>query len=157
LPDRQYLHHPTSAVVGDAIVVGYPYSVLAWVAKKRSSWALPVDIQRVPSSSDAIQVGAEQVQALCEQRQALLEPGFPIIVGDGRYGNPRFLGLLKDQPCGVLVRLRRTGCSTASHLLTAVGGDPEHMESVSPSKSQTPGGSLRSGSNSRTPVGGRWS
>jgi hypothetical protein len=106
LPDRQYVYHPTSAVVGDSVVVGNPYSVLAWVAKERSSWALPVDIQRVASSSDAIQVGAEQVKALCQHRQGL-EQGFSLIVGDGRYGNPRFLGLLKDQPCGVLVRLRR--------------------------------------------------
>jgi len=106
LPDRQYVHHPSSTVVGDPVVVGYPYSVLAWVAKKRSSWALPVDIQRVASASDAIQVGADQVKAWCQRRQ-VLEQGFPIIVGDGRYGNPRFLGLLKDQPCGVLVRLRR--------------------------------------------------
>jgi len=105
LPDRQYVYHPSAAVVGDAVVVGYPYSVLAWVTKERSSWALPVDIQRVASSSDAIQLGAEQVKALCARQQ--VEQGFPIIVGDGRYGNPRFLGLLKDQPCGVLVRLRR--------------------------------------------------
>jgi len=30
-----------------------------------------------------------------------------LIVGDCKYGNHRFLGPLKDEPCGVLVRLRR--------------------------------------------------
>jgi hypothetical protein len=27
-----------------------------------------------------------------------------LIVGDGKYGNHRFLGPLKDEPCGALVR-----------------------------------------------------
>ena len=30
-----------------------------------------------------------------------------LVVGDGKYGNHEFLSPLKDEPCGVLVRLRR--------------------------------------------------
>jgi hypothetical protein len=30
-----------------------------------------------------------------------------LIVGDAKYGNHRFLGSLKDEPCGTLVRMRR--------------------------------------------------
>lgn len=104
LPDRQYLYSPTQAVAGDSIVVGHPYSILAWVAQPRSSWALPVTVERIASSQDAIEVGVAQVKQVCKLRQ---EADFTICVADGRYGNHRFLHPLKEQPCGVLVRLRK--------------------------------------------------
>ncbi|MEA3337951.1 MAG: transposase [Chloroflexota bacterium] len=31
LPDRQYVYSPTPAIDGGSIVVGYPYSILAWM------------------------------------------------------------------------------------------------------------------------------
>lgn len=102
LPERQYVHSPTASVGGSSIVIGYPYSVLAWVVHERSSWALPVDIERI--STDAVQVGVAQVKHLCQQRS---RGSLDVIVGDGSYGNHRFLTPLRDQPCGVLVRLRR--------------------------------------------------
>lgn len=107
LPERQYLHTASAALGGSAIVVGYPYSLLSWVAQPRSSWALPVDIQRICSTQDALQVGIAQVKELCQRRQQQPSQSFDIIVADGRYGNQHFLGPLRDQPCGVLVRLRR--------------------------------------------------
>jgi hypothetical protein len=107
LPDRQYLHTSTSAVDGSTIIVGYPYSMLSWVAQDRSSWALPVDIQRIPSSHSVLEVGVAQVKELCQGRKQHLSQSLDIIVADGRYGTQRFLGPLRDQPCGVLVRLRR--------------------------------------------------
>lgn len=102
LPDRQYVYSPSRRIGGGPTVAGYAYSELAWVAHRRSSWALPVDIARVASSTDALEVGVAQVKQLCQLRS-----GFAIIVGDGSYGNHRFLRPLRDQPCGVLVRLRR--------------------------------------------------
>ncbi|HEX9596853.1 MAG TPA: transposase [Anaerolineales bacterium] len=102
LPERQYVHSPTAAVDGSSIVIGYAYSVLAWVVQERSSWALPVDVERI--STDAVQLGVAQVKQLCQQRG---QHKLYIIVGDGSYGNHRFLTPLRDQPCGVLVRLRR--------------------------------------------------
>ena len=105
LPDRQFVRSPTPAIDGSSIVAGYPYSVLAWVAQRRSSWALPVDVERIVSSRDALQVGVAQVKQLCQNRR---EQGcFDVIVGDGSYGNHRFLRPLREQPCGLLVRLRR--------------------------------------------------
>lgn len=102
LPDRQYVHSPTADINGSSTVVGYPYSELAWVSQGRSSWALPLDIERVASSSDAVEAGVAQAKGLCQMRR-----GFAIVVGDGSYGNHRFLRPLREQSCGVLVRLRR--------------------------------------------------
>ena len=48
LADRQYVFSPTAAVDGGSIVVGHPYSVLAWVPQPGSSWGLPVSVKRVP-------------------------------------------------------------------------------------------------------------
>lgn len=107
LPDRQYVHTSTSAIDGGAIVVGYPYSLLSWVVKPKSSWALPVDIQRIRSARTPVEVGVAQVKQLCKLRSQYLKQSFHVFVADASYGNHRFLRPLKDQGCGVLVRLRR--------------------------------------------------
>jgi hypothetical protein len=52
-------------------------------------------------------VGVAQVKQLCQLRQQQHSQALDIVVADGRYGAQRFLGPLRDQPCGVLVRLRR--------------------------------------------------
>jgi len=46
LADLQYVFSPTPAIDGGSIVVGHPYSVLAWVPEAGSSWAPPVSIRR---------------------------------------------------------------------------------------------------------------
>ena len=107
LADRQYVHCPTSAVHGGSIVVGHPYSLLAWVPERGSSWAPPVSVRRITSQQTAVEVGVAQVQQLCRHRRAAMAKEFHLIVGDGKYGNHKFLGPLKDEPCGALVRLRR--------------------------------------------------
>lgn len=107
LADRQYVYCPTSAVHGGSIVVGHPYSLLAWVPERGSSWAPPVSVRRITSQQTAVEVGVAQVQQLCRHRRAAMAKEFHLIVGDGKYGNHKFLGPLKDEPCGALVRLRR--------------------------------------------------
>ena len=105
LSDRHYVHSSGSGIGGSPTVVGYCYSLLSWVASKaskRSSWALPVNTERVSSSVNPLQVGIAQVKRLCEVRG-----GFDVIVADGGYGNHQFLRPLRHLPCGVLVRLRR--------------------------------------------------
>ena len=106
LPDRQYVHSPSRRIGGSPTVAGYPYSMLSWVAQERSSWALPMDIERIDSSRDMVEVGVAQVKQLCRRRNDQRN-GLNVIVGDGSYGNHRFLRPLRDWPCGLLVRLRR--------------------------------------------------
>jgi hypothetical protein len=106
LPDRQYVHSSTQDVTGKDIVVGQPYSLLAWVAAEAESWTLPVDTQRVRSKQTEVEVGVAQIKRFCEQRGSALEETLHVFVADGRYGNHRFLGPLRHLPCGFLVRLR---------------------------------------------------
>jgi hypothetical protein len=49
LADRQHVHCASAAVNEGDVVVGHPYSILAWMAEPGTSWALPVSVQRVLS------------------------------------------------------------------------------------------------------------
>ena len=106
LDDRQYVYHPTPAVDGGSICVGYPYSLLDWVPAAHQSWALSVSLQRVPSDMTAVEVGITQIQELSKQRAAWSEV-LDIVAADGKYGNAKFLRPLQGQACGLVVRLRR--------------------------------------------------
>jgi hypothetical protein len=104
LQGLRFERSPTQAVRGYSIVKGYAYSMLAWIPQRGKSWALPVDTRRIVGQQTAVEVGVEQVKTLCQNRpDACLD----IIVGDGTFGNHRFLGSVKDLPCAVVVRLRR--------------------------------------------------
>jgi len=102
LPDRQYGH--ASAEAGDTVQVGYPYSILAWAAEEGTCWTLPLDVERIGSETNAVSVGIEQIKRLLS---LLPERVVPIFVGDGGYGNHRFLQPLKNERCGALTRLRK--------------------------------------------------
>jgi hypothetical protein len=106
LADRQYIRGSTPAVKG-SILIGHPYSLLAWVPESHSSWAPPLSVRRIPSQQTPTQMGVAQVKRLCRLRQREMKHWLYLIVGDGKYGNHHFLGPLKDEPCGALVRLRR--------------------------------------------------
>jgi hypothetical protein len=107
LQDRQYVYSPTPVIAHHSIVAGHPYSILAWCAAPDSSWALPVCITRILSSETDVAVGVRQVQSFCEHRGAVLRDTLHVVVVDGKYGNHKFLGPLREVACGVLVRLRR--------------------------------------------------
>ncbi len=104
LTDLQYVYSPTAAVTEKSIVVGHPYSVLAWVPERGRSWVGPVSIRRVPSHQSDIDMGVAQVQQLCQQRATAMLESLHLIIADA---NHRFLGALREEPCGALVRLRR--------------------------------------------------
>jgi len=107
MEDLQYVYSPTPAIDGGKIVIGHPYSVLAWVPESGRSWAPPMSVRRIPSQQTAVEVGVEQVKQLCDERREEMMQFFHLITADGKYGNHLFLGPLKDEPCGTLVRLRR--------------------------------------------------
>jgi len=106
LAERQYVRGSTRAVNG-SILIGHPYSVLAWVPESHESWAPPLSVRRISSQQTPVQIGVAQVKQLCRLRREEMTQGLYLIVGDGTYGNHCFLGPLKDEPCGALVRLRR--------------------------------------------------
>jgi len=106
LDDRQYVYHPTAAVNGGSICIGYPYSLLDWVPEAHRSWSLPVSIKRIPSQMTAGEMGIAQIKELSQNRADLQEV-LDIVAADGKYGNARFLRPLQDQRCGIVVRLRQ--------------------------------------------------
>jgi hypothetical protein len=105
LDDRQFVYQASSAINGGTVTIGYPYSLLEWCAESHSSWSLPIDVRRVPSSQTTQEVGAEQIKALANARIACLE-ALDIIAADGKYGNAGFLRSVKGLRCGILARLR---------------------------------------------------
>lgn len=108
LEDRGFVHSATPTIDGAGIVVGHSYSTLAYCAEPDTSWTLPLSSRRVPTTSDAIEIGARQVKDL--YRACSEKLGIDAVTGDGRYGNHRFLGALRRETergnFGVLVRLR---------------------------------------------------
>lgn len=105
LDDRQYVYQASSDVNGGTVTIGYPYSLLEWCVEPHSSWSLPVDVRRVPSTQTAQEMGAEQIKALAEAREACLE-ALDIIAADGKYGNAGFLRSVKGLRSGIVARLR---------------------------------------------------
>jgi hypothetical protein len=121
MADRQYVHSASDTGLGSPVVVGHPYSVLAWAPERNTSWAPALSIRRVPSQNTDVEVGVDQVKQLCRDRQAEMDQALHLIVADGKYGNHRFFGPLKEEPCGVLVRMR---CDRVLH--QAPGGYSGH-------------------------------
>jgi hypothetical protein len=107
LPGLQYVYSPTRTVLGTSVVVGHAYSILAWVPQAHRSWALPLSVERIPPAQTAVEMGVCQVQQLCHDRSAGLDQDLHVIVGDGSYGNARFLRPLRASGCAQVVRLRR--------------------------------------------------
>ena len=106
MSDRQYVYSASNTGLGSPVVVGHPYSVLAWAPERNTSWAPPLSIRRTPSQKTDVEVGVEQVKQLCRDRGADMVQSFHLVVADGKYGNHSFLGPLKEEPCGALARMR---------------------------------------------------
>jgi len=106
MDDRQYVYHPTAAVNGGSVCIGYPYSLLEWVPEAHTSWSLSLSVARIPSHLSAREMGVAQIKALGQARQPASQ-GLDIVAADGKYGNAHFLRPLQDQPCGLVVRLRK--------------------------------------------------
>lgn len=86
----------------DPVQYGHKYSWLVRLVNWGTSWAAPVDVQRVETSLTDSQIGAIQVQEL-DQRN----PNAKVAVGDSLYGNHLFLRIfLVVRNVFGLVRLR---------------------------------------------------
>jgi hypothetical protein len=106
LPGRQYIYQPGKNLNGKPVAAGYAYSLLDWVPEPRQSWSLSVDVARVPGAGTDLELGVQQVKALCQAR-ADLTTVLDVIVGDCKYSSPTFLAEVQDQPCGIVARMRK--------------------------------------------------
>ncbi len=103
-----YEHSPTKAKGKHTAVKGHVYSLLDWTPQRGSSWALPMDSQRLEPQETAVELGVAQVKAFCQRRAVQrLQGGLDVVAGDGKYGNHRFFGAFQDTSCAVVARLRR--------------------------------------------------
>lgn len=106
MDDRQYVYHPTPAINGGSVCVGYPYSLLDWIPEAHQSWSLSVSVKRIPSVMTSSEMGVTQIKRLSENR-ADLENVLDIVAADAKYGNAKFLRPLQEQNCAIVVRVRR--------------------------------------------------
>ncbi len=83
-------------------VVGHRYSWLARVVQERTSWCMPMDIERVATTDTDSEVDAKQVEMLDK-----LNDKPKVVVADSLYGNTVFLQVFLLVPTVfALVRLR---------------------------------------------------
>ncbi len=69
LRDRQYRHKANNVIFGNKpIGIGYPLSLVN-IAAYSSNWSVPLDVQRVKSNEDEIEVGASQMKQICESAE----------------------------------------------------------------------------------------
>jgi hypothetical protein len=97
------VYHPTAAVNGGSVCIGYPYSLLDWVPQRGQSWVLPVDTRRMVGAQTAVDVSVEQLKEMCANRLGAV---LDVVVGDGSFGKHLFLGQIKHLPCAAVVGLR---------------------------------------------------
>jgi hypothetical protein len=97
LTDMLYERSPSRSIKGHEVVQGHVYSLLSWTAAAGTSWALPIDSQRVTAEKDAVAVGLAQITALQQAWQAIGREGLLVIATDGRYSTDRMLPAFKDQ------------------------------------------------------------
>ncbi len=101
MDDNQYVYHPTAAVKGGSVCIGYPYSLLDWVSEAYRSWSLPVSVKRIPNQMTAGEMGIAQIKELSQNR-AEWQNVLDIVAADGKFLRP-----LQGQGCGIGVRLHR--------------------------------------------------
>lgn len=107
LAGLMYEYSPSKAKSKTSVVKGHIYSLLTWNPERGSSWALPLDSQRVAVGQTAVEVGVNQVKQHCHLCQQQGLSGLTVITTDGKYGNHRFLSPLRDEACLIVARLRR--------------------------------------------------
>ena len=59
--DKRYCHGAAREVGGRGIVIGLPYSIVAWESQRGSSFSPPVNIERLQPEQKATAVAADQV------------------------------------------------------------------------------------------------
>ena len=101
LPDRSALKSSQS----ERLRYGHKYSWVARLIHFGTSWAAPVDVERISTESTDTKLAAVQVQEL-----DLRDPQAKVIVADSRYQDRQFLGIFEQfQHTFALIRLRGNG------------------------------------------------
>jgi len=126
-PARGYYHHASRHTGGLPVVAGWSYQWISQLSFRRDSWTAPLDVQRVPRTTDVNTAAATQITALL----ARLPAGgpVPLFVVDAGYDPVQLARDLAEVRVATLVRLRKDRCFSADPDPTAVsrmGRPPQH-------------------------------
>lgn len=103
LNERVFCHGAQREVSGKGIIIGLPYSILAYVEKPGTSWAPAVHTERVKPDETAVEVALRQASWVAEQLPA--EKTSQIAL-DGGYGNLKFFSGMRGVRTFATARMR---------------------------------------------------
>lgn len=122
LKDLQYRYKANNRIAGNKpLGVGYPLSSVN-IADFQSSWSVPLELRRVKSVEDAIEVGAEQLRALCKLKE--FAKGLNINTCDSQYGVAKYIGQVCDIKNLVNVIRLQHGRKVSEAVYEKTGGQP---------------------------------
>lgn len=102
LKERMVCHGAKREAFGNGVVLGLPYSILAFTENASSSWAMTVNSERVKPEEKAVAVAVKQIEWLFENKsEAETSVGL-----DGGYGNIGFFLELKGKEAFAVARMR---------------------------------------------------
>jgi hypothetical protein len=102
LEGRMVCHGAKREAFGNGVVLGLPYSILAFTENASSSWAMTVNSERVKPEEKAVQVAVKQIEWLFENKnESETSVGL-----DGGYGNVGFFLGLKGKEVFAIARMR---------------------------------------------------
>ena len=102
LKARKVCHGAKREAFGNGVVLGLPYSILAFTENASSSWAMTVSSERVKPEEKAVAVAVKQIEWLFENKsEAETSVGL-----DGGYGNVGFFLGLKEKEAFAVARMR---------------------------------------------------
>jgi hypothetical protein len=104
LKERLYCHGAKREVGGLGVIIGLPYSILAWATQRGSSFTPAVNIRRLKPDDKAVCVAVEQVLWLGFYTPSLLDWRVAL---DGAYGNREFFAPLQEKAVQVVARTRK--------------------------------------------------
>ena len=89
LEDRSMVHRPTAVKGQKPVTMGHSYSMAAVLPERDGQdarWTIPLDIERVPTTSSAIEVAVAQVDAIMGNDELDWHGQLKVLVLDSAYG-----------------------------------------------------------------------
>ena len=103
LKDLMICHGAKREAFGNGVILGLPYSLLAFCENASSSWAMTVNSRRVKPEQKAVEVAVAQIEWLFDNIGAEEEASVGL---DGSYGNLGFFTQMKDKKGFAVARMR---------------------------------------------------
>ncbi len=110
LKDRSYVYYPNPIKGNKPINIGHSYSVVAALPDKTETentpWVVPLSGERVPSESQAIEIGTQQIKYIFENAN-FQKDKLSVLVADSGYSQREFIGeQVKQDNLVVITRVR---------------------------------------------------